>query len=211
MKRSVTPPDATPDLAAPPAAEDQPYFAALGLFVSYYAMAETAVHLIARLLSGASDQKARVIFSGMRLSDLTDRIRHLMEADDIRENYKDEVRVCLAQLNVLAEMRNRLVHRLVTYAAQNITATNLFTSRSLSKVETTLFSIGDLVDMRIDCFCIYARLRLLIEPTFIDDSPDLKEVVVRPWRYKPSPPNSSARPRPKAPRSNQLRRSSSPQ
>jgi hypothetical protein len=148
MKRTVTPfQNPSPDLSAPPSREDQPYFAALGLFVSYYAMAEAAVHLIARLLSGTSDPKARVIFSGMRLPDLTDRIRHLMETEDIREDYKYEVKFCLSHLSVLAELRNRLVHRLVTYASQNIEVTNSFIARSLSQVETTIFSINDLVDM----------------------------------------------------------------
>jgi hypothetical protein len=41
--------------------EDTPYFAAVGRFIVEYAAAEAAAHLLARHLSGLSDEKARII------------------------------------------------------------------------------------------------------------------------------------------------------
>jgi hypothetical protein len=61
-----------------PTPENEPYFAALGRFIVSYAMAEHQVHLLARHLSRLSDAKGRIIFSSMRLSDLSERVRGLL-------------------------------------------------------------------------------------------------------------------------------------
>jgi hypothetical protein len=50
-------------------------FEALGRFVTAYATAESGVHILARTLSGLADEKARIVFGGMRLTDAIDCIR----------------------------------------------------------------------------------------------------------------------------------------
>ncbi|HEX7563032.1 MAG TPA: hypothetical protein VF396_07220, partial [Bradyrhizobium sp.] len=61
--------------AVPEIKPDTPHYEALGRFVTTFATAEAAVHLLARHLSGLSDEKARIIFGGMRLPDISDIIR----------------------------------------------------------------------------------------------------------------------------------------
>ena len=46
-------------LPSPIAGDDDAHFAALGRFVVQYASAEAMVHMLARKLSGMSDEKAR--------------------------------------------------------------------------------------------------------------------------------------------------------
>jgi len=52
----------------PPIESDTSHYEAVGRFVTTFATAEAAVHMLARKLSGLSDAKARIIFGGMRLT-----------------------------------------------------------------------------------------------------------------------------------------------
>jgi hypothetical protein len=57
-------------LDTPPIKEDTPQYEALVRFITSYVNAEAALHMLARKLSGMSDEKARAIFGSMRLSDI---------------------------------------------------------------------------------------------------------------------------------------------
>lgn len=74
----------------PPIESDTPHFEAVGRFITSYAAAEGAVHMLARRLSGLSDEKARIIFGDMRLGDLSKRIRQMMRLDKL------DSKTCLA-------------------------------------------------------------------------------------------------------------------
>src|ERR1700746_1894806 len=73
------------------------YFAALGLMITAYAMAEAGVNCHARSLSGLPDAKARAIFGRMRLPDLTDLVRQMMRINETPDDICQEVDACLAQ------------------------------------------------------------------------------------------------------------------
>jgi len=62
--------------------ESEPgHFSELGRMVTTYARAEAAVHLLAGRVSGFPDAEVRARFSGMRLSDLTKRVRQMMRTN----------------------------------------------------------------------------------------------------------------------------------
>jgi hypothetical protein len=63
-------------------AESVPYFAKVGRFIVAYAAAESMMHMLARHLSGLDDRKARIIFGGMPLRDLTERVRQMMTSTE---------------------------------------------------------------------------------------------------------------------------------
>ena len=87
--------------------EDRIY-AAFGRFVASYALAKSALHIAARHFSGMPDDKARVVFSGMRQADIIDRLRSLIPSDKT-----DEVSQLLSQFSHITVARNQFVHRLV--------------------------------------------------------------------------------------------------
>jgi hypothetical protein len=58
-----------------------------------------------RFLSKLSEEKARVIFAGMRLGDLADRIRAMARADKIDPTVQTEIDTCLTQLDLIGGAR----------------------------------------------------------------------------------------------------------
>jgi hypothetical protein len=191
-----------PFLSPPlPPPEDQPYYAAIGKFIASYAMAENQVHVLARLLSGLSDTKARIIFSGMRLGDLADRIRGLLRVIRASTKRYDEIDACLRQLDLIATQRNNLVHRFVQYREGKIIVTNVVISKSMHAPEYQTFSISDFEQMENDCTAITMRVWAASPGKKDKVGKDLKAWVYAPWRYKPAPPGTPQKPPQQVPQS----------
>ena len=181
--------------------EDEPYFAALGRFIAAYAMAENQVHVLARRLTRLNDAKARIVFSGMRLGDLSERIRGLLRLNASSTRKYDEADVCLRQLDFIATQRNNIVHRFVRYRQGKIEVTNLVIAKSIDAPETHTFAITDFEKMDSDCAAITLRLSA-ISPGKAHEKmkPTIKMWVHQPWRYKPPQPVQKAKQRPSTPR-----------
>jgi hypothetical protein len=164
--------------------ESEPgYFAELGRMITAYARAEAGVHFLARYLSGMPDAKARAIFGGMRLSDLIELIRQMMRVDEKADAVYQEVNACLVQLKVIADERNKLVHRMVDYAGSHLSVSNPLTAKSVTAIESDVFSHSDLENMNIDCQAIFLRLLWVINPQ-TDRDTAFVAAVRGPWRYK---------------------------
>jgi hypothetical protein len=179
---------------APPPNEEE-CFAALGKFIASYASAEHSVHTVARRLSRLTDAKARIIFGGMRLGDLTERIRGLLRATKASDKKYNEIDACLIQLDLIADQRNKLVHRWVHYFDGQILASNAGTAKVVSSTETTFFKIGDFSDMEGDCIAISYRLMHVGTKKL---NPATMKWARWPWRYKPAPPGTGPKPPHKA-------------
>jgi hypothetical protein len=165
--------------------ESEPgYFAELGRMIAAYASAEAGVHFLARYLSGLRDAKARAIFGRMRLPDLIELVRQMMRVDEKPDDVYQEVDTCLVQLNIIANERNKLVHRMVDYAGSHLSVSNPLTAKSLTAIEMDVFSHDDLQNMKIDCQAIFLRLLWVIAPQTNRDT-ELVAAVRGPWRYKP--------------------------
>ena len=75
--------------------ESEPgHFSELGRMVTTYARAEAAVHLLAGRVSGFPDAEVRARFSGMRLSDLTKRVRQMMRTNETPAKVSQETPRC---------------------------------------------------------------------------------------------------------------------
>jgi hypothetical protein len=102
-------PDSKPTAAQMAAAlrkgNDAQYFEAIGRFIVEYAAAEGAMHLIARKYSGMGADKARIVFSGMRLGDIAERIRGILRTDKIEESIQQEIDACITQLDLISSER----------------------------------------------------------------------------------------------------------
>jgi hypothetical protein len=172
--------------------DDVAEYAELGRFITAFAHAEAAVHMLARRASGMSDEKARVVFGGARLDELMKRVRAMMCVDKFDRATIKEVDACFDQLKVIAEGRNKLVHR-STHFEEKFMVTNALTSRSLA-VEVDYFDRDELSAMYFDCLAIFLRLAKVAAPPAAA-ALDVTELFRRPWQYSPK---ARAKPKPKA-------------
>ena len=173
------------------------FFAALGEFIVSYALAEAAVHVLVRALSGMEEDRARAVFSGMRLGDLTGRARQMMrlgieptifqerkEGKWTQDDY-DFMDACFAQLDKISAVRGELVHRTVTFTENNFKVSNLFTAKSVLHTQTRYVSFDDLEAMDRDCLKIFVRLHWLAQrETLVDGvNAEAQKALDEPWRY----------------------------
>jgi hypothetical protein len=162
---------------------DEKHYAELGRFVTAYAAAEAAVHMLARRLSGMSDDIARIAFGGTRLEDVIARVRGMMRIQKLNAATVEEVETCLAQLKLIADRRHRIVHRSSTFFDNAIVVTNVLTAKSLP-AEVDKFKWEELSAMYGDCLAIYLRLGQVVRK----EERELEHagIVYSPWRYKPA-------------------------
>jgi hypothetical protein len=184
---------------------DEPY-TAVGQFITAFASAEAAVHLIARWLTGLSDEKARAIFNGMRLTDLTDRVRAMMRIDNLDPKITSEIEACLVQLDVITDERHKLVHRSTSYVEGKLLVTNSLTAKSKTAILFDHFDEMQISAMYGDCLVICLRLAKFFGPK--ESEFDLSAVLHRPWRYKPARPKPPKTKRQKARKARKRLRSS---
>jgi hypothetical protein len=173
--------------------EDEPYFAALGRFIVAYALAESSVHQLARKLSGLNDHKARVIFGGMRVVDIIDRIRRLLKLAKRSKKTCDAIEDCFGQLDAIGKQRDKLVHRYVDYEANALSVTNYLTAKSILNVEKELFTMTDLETMESDCWLIYSKLTHYRKGRKSSD-PWRQKRIKRSWLYTSPKPNTPKKP-----------------
>jgi hypothetical protein len=173
----------------PPIERDTPHYEAVGRFITSYASAEAAVHVLARKLSGMSDAKARAIFGDMRLGDLSKRIRQMTKIDNLAAEVIAEIESCLQQLATVAERRHNLVHRSTNFIDGKLHVTNALIAKSKESVEAETLDHDDLAAMHSDCLAIYLRIADIVTPNKERDE-FLTEFLARPWRYKPVPPKN---------------------
>jgi hypothetical protein len=139
--------------------DEDAHYSALGRFISAYALAEAAVHVIVRHFSRLSEKRARIIFAGMRLSELAERARALTLS---QPQVYATVDSCLAQLKLIGAERHLLVHRQVDYEFQKgLSITNRLTAKHLREAETDMLDIKQLEAMKLDCLAIFLQLSVV--------------------------------------------------
>ena len=193
-----------------PGEHEADYYESLGRFITAYASAEAAVHELTRWVSKLSEAKARGIFAGMRLGDLTDRIRAMLRTDKADPALYAEIDTCLIQLDLIGDERNKLVHRSVSFVDGKLSVTNAYTAKTKDGIEFHTFSRTDLDNMKWDCDCIFWRLIKIVHPFFGSIPDAMVEFVMRSWRYKPAQPKTPKKPRQKGPAKRPPRPAASP-
>lgn len=181
--------------------DDKAHFQQLGNFVIAYSNAEGMVHVLARKMSGLTDEKARILFAGMRLGDVIDRLRQFMRLDKINEETYSEVDSCLTQLAHISDLRHKLVHRGAAYFAGSLVVSNSMTSKSPASGETDIIDVFRLREITDDSGTIFLRLSLIAQPDKTDATL-VAQLKARPWRYThvpPKPPNQKRRGTPEEP------------
>jgi hypothetical protein len=117
--------------------EDRIY-AAFGRFIASYALAEGGVHIAARFFSGMPDDKARIVFNGLRLVDVVIRLRQFVATTD----HAEEIERLIAQLNLIGGARNQFAHRLIEYEhGRGLIVTNRLICNSTDNARPKLFRV----------------------------------------------------------------------
>jgi hypothetical protein len=175
------------------AKEEARYFEAIGRFIVAYAAAESNLHAVARKLSGLKDDKARVLFAGMRLGDVVSRTRGLLRISKRKPSIRADIEACLTQLDVIGTERDKLVHRyLYALPGKGIRLSNEMTAKSLVTAEEHVFSEQDLLKLQLDCYSIVLRLSHVCYPAFRQTVlyKESKQALYAPWQYKPASPKT---------------------
>lgn len=183
---------------------DKSHYEALGRFIAAFASAEGAVHLLVRKFSGLSDEKARILFGGMQLNDVIDRLRQFINLDDVSPETFSEIDDCLTQLRKVADRRHRLVHRGVVYKEKVFFSSNFMTSRSIKNVETETYPENLLKNLTLDAGAIFLRLYAMVRPEKANTTV-LAIAKSRSWQYRPEPPKPPGQ-KPRKARGSRLRR-----
>lgn len=173
--------------------DESALYEAIGRFITAFAGAEAGVHLIARKLSRLDDEIARALFAGMRLSDMTERVRALLRI--VPENGAKAilsieataiVEACLDQLKAISGRRHNLVHRVTGCGVTGIFVTNIMVSKSFDNSETETYTLPELTAMTADCEDIFNQLDRLAANNRIGEA---LAVGVPAWRYTPPQPS----------------------
>lgn len=174
--------------------EEDRYFASFGRFIAAYAMAEAGAHVAARHFSGMPEEKGRIMFSGMRLSDLFDRLRQFV----VGTAHATDIDALISHMNAIGDARDHCVHRLVEYHhGRGLVVTNRLTCKSASSPQPRTFTRSILDDMEYDCRHIFARFVWACGARD-DVSPVMAGITLLemhgPWRYtspQPSKPGQA--------------------
>jgi len=167
-----------------------PHFEAIGRLVVEFARADAYVHLLAERVSGLGTTKGMVVFHGMRLPDLVDRIRGLLRLSNFDQASIADLESCLAQLDVISKQRHKLAHRFVDTHQEGVSAHSLYTSKTLGSGEVDLFTPAELKAMAEDCYKIRVRIYRHTDGEGRRKTRSLDKYLFEPWLYKP--PRSKA-------------------
>ncbi len=184
---------------------ERDHYEAFGQFVATFALAEAQIHTLGRHLSGTTDRKARLLFNGFRLKDTIDRIkpfirieqeaRSLLDTPQISEAEAEAILDCLKQIQIISDVRGRLVHRVSNYiAGAGIRVTNSFTAAQFLLLEDQTITLQNLIDLRADCGLIFLRLSAFRTPGGPISFDALTPLT---WQYKPPQPASPGNKPPK--------------
>lgn len=174
----------------------------IGRLVVEYARAEAYVHLLAGRVLG-NDTVGSVVFDGMRLVDLTKRIRGMLRANDAADHDYADIDACLVQLAEIGKIRQKLAHRFVELGSDLIRTHNLYTAKTVEGQEIDEIDPLHVKAMISDCQRIRRRIlrhtdgevRRRENPRHDAYDPSWLAALFEPWRYLPplSPPQKEAR------------------
>jgi hypothetical protein len=176
--------------------DEDKVFAAFGRFVAACALAEASFHVAARHFSGMPEEKARIVFNGMRIGDVIERIRALTKDTDDTIWIED----LYPQFNLIHDERDQFVHRLVEFQpGAGLRITNRLTSKSVTTLAPRIFSLAEIEAMTHDCEVISSRLIAHWGAGANVHSRLSLIEMFGPWRYRrpqpdaPNPPDRGAR------------------
>jgi hypothetical protein len=165
------------------------YWLALGEFIDNFAGAERTMHRVLRWHTKTLDKVARSVFSGVRIDTARGYLRRLADAGMIEAAEWTEMAPVLAQLQVINDVRNLILH----YGSHGVAegkgfATNAEIAHTDATIKATRISPGIIRAMSADVHKI--RIHLMVchmGRTLRGSHPQIETTLHSTWRYIPPP------------------------
>lgn len=133
-----------------------------------------------------NDKKARIIFGGMGLGEIKEKVKKLLAMRRMKKKLYNVVIGAIEQLNHIKEQRNKLVHERVSYHKGKLHVTDFFVAKSELQVKVKEFTLKELEDLERDCRVIHVRLEAIRRPKIWGNASfDSLQILHSAWRYKP--------------------------
>lgn len=165
-----------------------PNYALIGRLITEFARAEAYIHLLATRMAGMEQDRASLIFSGMRMSDVATIIRSMALYDSLEKEEFSDIDACLVQLELVGRERNKLAHRFVSISADKIEASNHYTAKTPEHVLSDEYTADMMQNMISDCIRIRERIwRHTDGEGRRNKSAERMAYLFGPWRHVPLP------------------------
>lgn len=176
----------------PPTDPHFAYFQALGFFVHRFAETEKLLALALWQLSGISVEKARAVFSGVRVDGATSFITRLLVATNAPQDVRDEHQYLFTQLGHITKLRNSILHYGTEFAGDAFVTSNRFVAITPDRIEERPASAEVLWAAQYDLGRINWRLGAEMSRGSGTPRHFFTEVANwnEPWRYTPPSPTS---------------------
>jgi hypothetical protein len=164
------------------------YYLALGRFAHWFAQAELAVHSVLAHYANLSTSNARALFSGVRARDTKSLPQRLHELGTISEEEWIDAEPVFQQLTLINSRRNDIFHHGASSIAEGV---GIVSNAAMAHIEERItgFEISPHIpdDMTADIRKILTHLyiRHMGRPRLLGKHPQLDEILLAPWRYKP--------------------------
>lgn len=166
----------------------QPYFEALGEFVTHYAVLEDVISIHLNIITGITSELGKSIFSGTRIKSAIDFINRILGASDKADMmsrlkpYFDHIGHLTAARDLILHYGGKFQHSTKTLLVSNARSAN--TSRSLKSYEITPQDLRNLFHdtQRAINGVIYEVNRDTLDPSQLET---FRIETLGPWRYRP--------------------------
>jgi hypothetical protein len=168
--------------------ERAPLFYHLGEFALSFSALEKFFHIIFDRLSGFERKISRAVAGGMRLPDLINLLSRLYQARETDQQYLDEFKILIQQIDDISKFRHKLIHVGVGGVDPNLISANPTAAKTLEPVEYWKFQLADIKAATSDIERIIMRLQMLTSLNFsiahLVDYVGGRADLYAPWRYK---------------------------
>ncbi len=170
------------------------YWEALGRFIEAYAEIEHVISSTLWSFAKVSPPIAQAIFSGTRADAATKLINRILDGTKARKAIKEEFAFIFAQLNLITEARNLIVHYETTHIGGKWVVTNRRIALDKKRLRQQPISVSILTQMSADLEKISIHLYLLFLRNEKAKRSNISEIMhafaqelLAPWQYKPLP------------------------
>jgi hypothetical protein len=164
------------------------YHKQLGLFASVFAQVEAHLFVLLIVLAGVTLPIGRALFSGTRALEAISLMRRVMTAKPPPENIRTTLEAVFAQLALINDIRNHVIHYGTGFAETEYVSSNAI--RALSSDKEREFTVSPTILHKISSDLVVANTTLSYctaalrnkEPESIP--PDVMKAQQRAWLYK---------------------------
>ncbi len=180
----------------------EPYWAALGKFLHRYALAEATLNQVLRICANVTDDHAKALFSGTRVTSAISFIRRIHEADG--KKLSPWLDRAFPKLSELTSARDEILHQGFALEGDKIIVSNRDRTLPRQAFERP-YGINDLLNLERDSCVAHACLNMFwLEAEYPKEPKAMvereRQIALTPWLHTPPQPAPKKRKTQKAAR-----------